>query len=362
MQLINAVDLLAKSFPPPPFLVQGFLPEGLILFAAPPKSGKSWFCLDLGTAVAKGTDFMGLPTTQGDVLYLTLEDHEGRIHHRLTAQLDGTSQPDRLTIATEASDLDHGLIEELEDEWIAKVDDPRLIIVDTWAHTKGGANETPDYERTVNRVRLLRAVVRRHSLTVVVVHHTKKGDAMGRGGDPFDDILGSQGLLGTVDTAMVLRGQRFEGSATIHLTGRDVEDMSSDAQLDKNSMRWAFTETSATSKLGLDHQKAKAFEVILDGGSSNADVRAALKVSPQQASRLLGQLKDKKLIESDGFNNYSVTSSVRAKLGLADEEIERDEAGGCSESGESRESCPSSHLGDGANDAEQPAAPDRAAA
>jgi len=203
MQLISAVDLLSKTFPPPAFLVHGFLPEGLILLAAPPKAGKSWFCLDLATAVARGSDFMGLPVAQGDALYLALEDHEGRIHHRLTKQLAGTPQPDRLTIASEASDLDHGLIKELEEEWIEKVENPRLILVDTWAHTKGGANEKPDYERTVARVRLLRDLGRKHSISIVLVHHTKKGDPAARtGGDPFDDILGSQGFLGTVDTAL----------------------------------------------------------------------------------------------------------------------------------------------------------------
>ena len=41
-QTISAADLMRREFQEPKFAVQGFIPEGLTLFAGKPKLGKSW--------------------------------------------------------------------------------------------------------------------------------------------------------------------------------------------------------------------------------------------------------------------------------------------------------------------------------
>src|SRR5690606_30802768 len=44
-ETFTAVDLMKREFPEPKWIVEGLLPEGLTLFAGPPKIGKSWLAL-----------------------------------------------------------------------------------------------------------------------------------------------------------------------------------------------------------------------------------------------------------------------------------------------------------------------------
>ena len=55
----------------------------LSILVGAPKVGKSFFVLGLCLAVAKGEPFLGFPTMQGDVLYMSLEDTEDRLQNRL---------------------------------------------------------------------------------------------------------------------------------------------------------------------------------------------------------------------------------------------------------------------------------------
>ncbi len=60
---------------PPAWVVRGFIEQGdLVLLAGNPKEGKTCFATALALAVATGTPFAGMPTTQGGVLWLCLEE------------------------------------------------------------------------------------------------------------------------------------------------------------------------------------------------------------------------------------------------------------------------------------------------
>ncbi len=49
----DAVDLLARNFPEPKWLVPDLLPGGLAMLAGKPKSGKSWLALNWAVAIAR---------------------------------------------------------------------------------------------------------------------------------------------------------------------------------------------------------------------------------------------------------------------------------------------------------------------
>ena len=57
LKIISAADLQQATLEPPAFVVDTLLPCGLCVLAAPPKTGKSWLCLALADAVAKGEPF-----------------------------------------------------------------------------------------------------------------------------------------------------------------------------------------------------------------------------------------------------------------------------------------------------------------
>ena len=58
LQIRSAKDLMLQHFEPVPFIVNCILPTGLSLMASPPKSGKSWFSLELCLSVSKGETFL----------------------------------------------------------------------------------------------------------------------------------------------------------------------------------------------------------------------------------------------------------------------------------------------------------------
>ena len=56
------------------FIVDGMIYPGIHILSGDPKIGKSWMMLDMCLTVAKGEDFIGRKTEQGQVVYMALED------------------------------------------------------------------------------------------------------------------------------------------------------------------------------------------------------------------------------------------------------------------------------------------------
>ena len=83
LETMTAEQLQSAPYSPVPFLVDELLPEDLHILAGAPKIGKSWLALWLCLCVAQGQALWNFETTQGEVLYLSLEDSFQRIHTRL---------------------------------------------------------------------------------------------------------------------------------------------------------------------------------------------------------------------------------------------------------------------------------------
>jgi AAA domain-containing protein len=73
---VHMKEVRAMRFDPLKFLVPGLIPaEGVTLISSKPKVGKSWLLLDLAISATMDRYTLGdLKATQGDVLYLALED------------------------------------------------------------------------------------------------------------------------------------------------------------------------------------------------------------------------------------------------------------------------------------------------
>ena len=68
----------------------------------------------------------------------------------------------------------------------------------------------------------LKKIADNHGICIFVVHHTRKERD---GGNIFNDMTGSTGIMGVADTGMILRkDDRFGDNATLCITGRDVEE------------------------------------------------------------------------------------------------------------------------------------------
>lgn len=236
LTMISAADLQNEYLPPIQFIVQGLLPQGSNMLASPPKYGKSWFVLDLGLAVAEGAEFLGRKTQKCGVLYLALEDSKRRLKSRMNKLLNGRKAPDNFYFATDTREIDNGLLDELS-EFIKKRPDTKLIIIDTLQKVRSAGNGKDVYGKDYRDVGALKKFADENNLCILLVHHLRK---MGSPGDPFERISGTNGILGAVDTSMVMtRESRSDEDTLLSVVGRDVDMQEIYISFDKESCRWS---------------------------------------------------------------------------------------------------------------------------
>lgn len=138
IETITAKKLYDMKLPPIRFVVEGLLPQGLHVFAGPPKIGKSWLLMQLALAVASGKPFWGLETEQGSVLSLCLEDSLPRLQQRLSELTD--EPPDTLHLCTFSKSLADGLCDQLTG-FLEEHDDTNLVIIDTLQKIRSGSGD-----------------------------------------------------------------------------------------------------------------------------------------------------------------------------------------------------------------------------
>lgn len=221
--IINAADLERMTFPEPVWIIPKLIPEGLSILAGKPKLGKSWLALNIALSVAYGGKVLNqIDVVKGKVLYLCLEDSYRRIQDRVKQLCNGESFPSNLSLANQWQKLNANCVKHLQ-EWIENNPDGRLIIIDTLKKIRtGSASGRNMYDTDYEQLCQIKAVTDKHNVGIIVVHHTRKADAE----DVFDQISGSTGIAGAVDTELVLLRARGSNDLILHLTGRDIEEQS----------------------------------------------------------------------------------------------------------------------------------------
>ena len=288
--VITAATLQSMTFPAVRYVLPGYIPEGLTILAGKPKTGKSWFALDLAIAVASGRFTLGtVKPPQDDVLYLALEDNPRRLKRRIAKILgENTPWPPRLTLKTQWRRTDAGGIADI-DEWAAEVENPRLVIIDTLERIRPMTNgKAQAYTSDYQAIEGLQKLAGDRGLAVLVVHHVRKMEA----DDPFDTISGTLGLTGAADTILVLKRQ--SGSMTVFARGRDIEESETALQFNKETCRWSILGDAA------DVRRSSERTAILqalrgagaDGMSVNEIMAATSRGNRQALDVLLFKMKE----------------------------------------------------------------------
>ena len=215
LQTVNAETLLYEPLEKPSFVVDSLIPTGLSLFCGSQKIGKSWLMLKLCLCVSQGIPLWDMPTMEGDVLYLCLEDTFCRIQDRLFRLTDEASG--RLHFAVASCKLSDDLIVQLED-YLKDYPDSRLIVIDTLQKVRTASKDNA-YASDYGDISLIKDFADRHSLAVIVVHHIRKQNDS----DVFNKVSGTTGLTGSADATFVLeKEKRASDTAKLYVTGRDT--------------------------------------------------------------------------------------------------------------------------------------------
>jgi RecA-family ATPase len=292
LAIVTSEDLNTKEYKRPPAIVDGFLYAGLVIFAAPAKTGKSFLALDLACSVAEGKPFWNFSTAKGDVLYLDLEGTEWRTQKRLPA-IGRKKAPAGLSHAYRAANVDTGLIQQLE-SWINSVENPKLIILDTLQHCKGRVARGEDaYAADTRFMKPLHDLAISKSLAIVAVTHTRKSNGFVLD-DPFDSVLGSVAQYGNSDAGWLISGKRDEDVKTFSAVGRDFEPVSFEIQRGKDG-RWIFNGTTEEQQEVFHrnkYQQDKAVAVIRQqltgsGGAWRVTAQEFLEIAAKETGEYL---------------------------------------------------------------------------
>ena len=235
---VNAQDLLQQEFEPLQFAIDKILPHGLFILAGSGKIGKSWLSLDMCIAVATGGKVWEFDTSQGEVLYLALEDNYQRLQSRLNkigADVKN-SAIDGLYLATASFGLSSGLVEQVN-EFLANHPNTKLIVIDTLERIRDTELDKSIYACDYRDMTALREIMNNHKLTLLLVHHTRKM----QDDDPLNMLSGSTGLVGSGDGVFVLQKElRTSNKAILTIANRDTEGFCFNLELDNENCKWIF--------------------------------------------------------------------------------------------------------------------------
>lgn len=218
--MLNTHD--AANIEPPPWLIEGILPKrSLAIIYGREGQGKSFLILEMLFSIARGIDFLGLPTSAGPCLYIVSEGIGGigkRVRAYLTAKtkagiVTGLAIP--LTIIPEALPLNttdglERLLLCLDDLGVV----PACICIDTLhacipTADENDASEMGQFIQIANSIRTI------SGCTVIIVHHARKA------GDAY---RGHSSLAGDVDTMIRVSSEDFEDKQFIRLSCSKQKD------------------------------------------------------------------------------------------------------------------------------------------
>jgi RecA-family ATPase len=177
-----------------PDMITGLLSvRSKMMIAGPSKARKSWTLLDLALSIASGAPWLGLPCTQGKVIFIDGELHKEQILDRLMTVSESRLLPedtwsDNLMIwpmrgqMREVTELMHSLMDTLLEER------PLAIILDPIYKLLGDRDENAAGEIN-SLLNELEQVARNVGCCILYSHHFAKGDSSEK--SPIDRASGS---------------------------------------------------------------------------------------------------------------------------------------------------------------------------
>ena len=256
IQLIDAETLYYKPLEHPKMLIDGVLSDGLAIMAGDSKIGKSWMVLWMCLQISQGEPVWGLPTRKTDVVYLALEDREWRVQQRMQDLTD--TPPDNLHFGFSCGQLGAELESQIEDV-LKDYPSTGLLFIDTLQMVRDNVSAKVNaYAQDYKDLSSLKKIADDHGICIFVVHHTRKERD---GGNIFNDMTGSTGIMGVADTGMILRKEdRFGDNATLCITGRDVEEKKLKMQM--RGVKWEITEELSADDLRKERIPDFVFKVV----------------------------------------------------------------------------------------------------
>jgi DNA-binding transcriptional ArsR family regulator len=295
LSIVNAQTIQNTEYTEPIFVVEKILHEGATIVASRPKFGKSWLALQIGIAVATGTNALGRfrVIRPGRVLYLALEDTPRRIHDRLAALLPAETDLSRIDFLFELPEkLGDGGELRISEHLRQHPGEYSLVIIDTlfaaFAATARRDVVKVDYEK----LEVLRKLAQEHGVALLLIHHQNKGKDQ----SPVDSINGTTGVTAAVDSLLVL--EEKSGNKLMHIKSRETEDASLALRFDLDTGGWS---VMGDAEEAVQSSARKEILRILNDAQAPmypAAIAKALHKNPSTVRGLLKKLRDDGVLQT----------------------------------------------------------------
>lgn len=223
IEVINFADTLE----PQEFWLEGLVGPGLLtLWAAEPKTGKSFAAMQMGHALATGQPLWDFASS-GDrlrVLFFQGELSKGMVYARAKGMwgLGGIPKPDRFAMTAKPPEpidlVQHPeVLNDLAEDYDVVIVDPISVFVTN--------DETKSY--AVNEIIGVFDSLRARGKAVILVHHLRKLQT-DKDGNPltpgFNDIRGSSAWFATADAIALHYRTGTDGNTAVKFTFRAAPD------------------------------------------------------------------------------------------------------------------------------------------
>lgn len=197
-----------KTGKPPRWIVKSVIPEAaLAVIFGEPGSGKTFFALDVGIAIAMGLEWRGFVSKPGAVVYIAAEDATG-VRQRIAAYAAHHDLPEGIPLGVLADSPNFLKGEDVTEvlKAIRAFGPVSVVFVDTWAQVTPGANENSgeDMGRALSYCKALHKAT---GALIVLIHHSGKDASKG--------ARGWSGLNGAADCMIEVNRADNDRTATI---------------------------------------------------------------------------------------------------------------------------------------------------
>ena len=251
----NGSDLAAADLPPIRWIVDNFLPAGLVKLVGDPKTYKSFMVLDLCLSVCLGRPFLGKQTTKAGALYFDLEASKRRAKARMLQVLGDDPAPETYYTHTGMEGIRQigaGFEVDLE-AFLDAHPEVVLVVVDVFIKIRPARKANEVLKNEYLDTQGLWKIANDRNICIVLVEHTNKQT----GAKPFDRIAGANTSRGSTDVNMVItREPDSDSDAILSVEGREVMTDRYVLHWNKDTFRWdldgRFEDLKAQRKLAQD--------------------------------------------------------------------------------------------------------------
>ena len=243
----DIMDLLKEDLPPIVFVVDEICPEGFGILAAPPKTHKSFLALQMCLSIANSKKVLGRDTKKTKCLYFDLESTDRRPQARVKAMGIDRDLRGEITFITQDNmpKVGHRMItlstgfDLVLENWLKDNPDVGFVVIDVFRKIRSEQKRTQQlYDHDYEDIEKLQTIASKYHICLLLVHHTTKLKDLA---DPFNNMSGSTAILGAADFAWVItREKRNDSEATLHITGRDIDDQELSIRFNDKTLNWEY--------------------------------------------------------------------------------------------------------------------------